>query len=388
MKISYISTAFLTDCDLPLINELQQLGVEVDYFLMTSDINRQRTLINIDKLHQSSGIFPAASYPSLSYLAQYTDISHVWIANMPVAHDYALSSLATGWKLYSRLRKGNYDLIHLTGPVQYSYFPLYLLKTPMVMTMHDPLPHSSDDNRMVHLHRKVAFHRVHHFILLNKVQKDAFINRYSLSKAKVYDSRLSIYTHLLHTPSPERIVDSKYILYVGSINPHKGIEYACKAIRKTREKHPDVKLVVAGKGSFNFDIEPYVNDGCVELKNRFVTNEELISLISHSEFVVCPYIDATQSGVVMSAFALNKPVVATQVGALHEMITHNRHGLLVPPKDEVSLSDAFNSLLDTPQTLESFSENIMEDYSYGKLSWKTIASDTINTYNDVILIHQ
>ena len=57
--------------------------------------------------------------------------------------------------------------------------------------------------------------------------------------------------------------------------------------------------------------------------------DELSALIQESSFVVCPYKDATQSGVVMSAYALKKPVIATRVGGLVEMVEDKKTGLLV-----------------------------------------------------------
>ena len=69
--------------------------------------------------------------------------------------------------------------------------------------------------------------------------------------------------------------------------------------------------------------------------------------------MVCPYIDATQSGVVMSAFALNKPVVATKVGALPTMVKNGQYGTIVPPKDVATLASAINTLIENPQKIEA-----------------------------------
>lgn len=51
----------------------------------------------------------------------------------------------------------------------------------------------------------------------------------------------------------------------------------------------------------------------------------------------------------MSAFALNKPVVATKVGALPTIVKNGQYGTIVPPKDVATLASAINTLIENPQ---------------------------------------
>jgi glycosyltransferase involved in cell wall biosynthesis len=117
--------------------------------------------------------------------------------------------------------------------------------------------------------------------------------------------------------------------------------------------------------------------------NRFILDEEQVSLIANCEMVVCPYIDATQSGVIMSAFGLNKPVIASNVGGLGEMFESGRHGLLVEPRNVEQLTQAILNMSDK-NILKDMSAHILEDYSSGKNSWHTIAEEMAAIYNDFI----
>ena len=99
--------------------------------------------------------------------------------------------------------------------------------------------------------------------------------------------------------------------------------------------------------------------------------------------VVCPYVDATQSGVIMSAFSLKKPVIATAVGAIPEMLTDHVHGLLVPPRESSSLANAIETLLESPDIIEEMKTNIIHDYSEGIRSWKYIAHEYADIYNEI-----
>jgi glycosyltransferase involved in cell wall biosynthesis len=82
------------------------------------------------------------------------------------------------------------------------------------------------------------------------------------------------------------------------------------------------------------------------VRNRYITNEELVDLISQAKFIVCPYKDATQSGVLMTAFALRTPVIASAIGAFPEYIDDNKTGMLVPVNDAEKLAEKMLAALE------------------------------------------
>lgn len=142
---------------------------------------------------------------------------------------------------------------------------------------------------------------------------------------------------------PTRI-DAKYILFFGYISSYKGLEYLCEAMMKVHKSHPEVKLVIAGGGNIYFDWKPYKDLDYIILRNHFVDLPELAGLLSECEFSVCPYKDATQSGVVQTAFSLGVPMLVTNVGALPDVVKDGQNGLVVPPCDSSSLVGAINTL--------------------------------------------
>ncbi len=381
MKIAYISISALTDSDLPLLHELKA-GAEVDYYLIVTNTTRQGTVINL-KLKEKGGIFSGTEYPELKVLEDWIDLSHVFIVNKPVNHDWEWTNFRVSWQWMKMLMNYQYDIIHLTWPLRYCSFPLYALHKKMVVTMHDPLPHSSNMTFENKLHRWFCLQLTPDFILLNHTQKPQFMKAYGISEERVHMSMLSIFSHLQNTKAAPPMNEKPYILYVGSIMPHKGIEYLCEAMKTVVTKKPDLHVVIAGKGQFYFDVKPYLEHPNFTFINRFITNEELASLIIHSIAVVCPYIDATQSGVVMSAFALNKPVIATKVGALSEMVSDKRFGILVPARDSSALAQAIHYIT-KPGVAEEMIQNIVKEYSEGTRSWKQIAAMMLSTYESII----
>ena len=378
-RIAYISSPHFADCDIPLLSHIQQ-NVDLIYILRLNNDNKQLTLCNVPCIKNKGGVFRASEYEGLGKIEKYIRKENLFVLNMPGKKDLSPSNLLAIARLLLFLIRQKTDVIHLTWPLRYGEFMLYLLHRRMILTLHDPFSHSSEDHWHNRLHRWMAFHLISRFILLNRSQKDAFIDHYHMQKKQVYISELSIYTHLQDT-IPIRPQESGYILFFGGINTHKGLEYLCQAMGYVHKTHPEAHLIIAGKGKIYFDIEPYIQMGVVRLLNHYLSDEELAGLISEAAFIVCPYTDATQSGVVMSAFALAKPVVATAVGGLPEMVIDNRYGLIVPPRNAEGLASAISKLLDSPSTLKQMSSCIQEDYHSGKHSWETISQDIIRIYN-------
>lgn len=380
MRVAYISLSVFADCDFPLVNALVEKGIDVTYYLIMSDNNKQGTIINVDCLKPEAKVYPASEYPTLLSLSSQTDLKRVRIVNMPIAHNYSWKSFVLAHRFKKELETIGFDIIHFTWPFDYCFFELYSLNIPILHTIHDPIPHSSDEKFIYSLQRKVAIRNSDYFLLLNLTQKESFKKRYSIADNKIFDSKLGIYSHLLNYNAGNSLYNWPYILFIGSINPHKGIKYLCKAMEELQHVNNNFHLVIAGKGNFDFNIKEYTDKGYIKVINRFIEVSELVNLVCHSRFVCCPYIDATQSGVVMTAFTLCKPVLATNVGALHEMVENTRHGMLVSPKDSHALAEAIVKM-SNQSILNTMSENIKQDYHLGNNSWNRLAERLIENYN-------
>ena len=254
----------------------------------------------------------------------------------------------------------------------------------MVTTIHDPFPHTGEKNRTSIQNRKIAVRYSKGIILLNNRQKDEFCSFYNVSPNRLCINKLGVYENIALMASDVKTLKKNNILFFGRISPYKGIEYLCKAMEIVRKEVPDATLTIAGSGKLYFDIKPYLTEGYMDLQNRFIQTHEIATLLRQCAICVCPYIDATQSGVIMTSFALSKPVIASNVGGLAEMIDEGKSGLLVEPKNPIALANAIIKLLKNPNELKRMEEYITESYYQGKNSWSSIADTYIDFYSRIL----
>ena len=381
MKIAYLGKIQLSDADLSYLNAAQKLS-DITYIMEVTPRFMKGPAYNIGKIYPHSGVFKATeAYPEFEKYSRIIDVDKFYVVNT-CGKFWQLKAFWTNFLLLLFLIRNKFDVIHLTWPANVYEFIIYMLKRKIILTVQDPFPHTGLDTRIVRLRRKVAFRCVPHFIILNKAQREKFLSFYHLPSSAVIDSRLSCYTYLnMVEQDMTTVPEQKYILFAGKISKYKGVEYLLEAMKKVHDTFPDIKLVVAGGGKYHFDISEYAALPYIDIRNRFIPDEELVALMNKTQFMVCPYTDATQSGVIMSSFTFGTPVIATRVGGLPEMLGNGKYGMLVKEKDTDALYQGICSLLSDEEQLADYRKEIAKDYtSDGYLSWKTIAEELRESY--------
>ena len=143
------------------------------------------------------------------------------------------------------------------------------------------------------------------------------------------------------------------ILFFGNLDRYKGLDLLLEAFRLVRERHPAARLVIAGSPSAELDVTRLATRteaiGGVDLRLGYVPIDGVAALFATARVVVLPYLIANQSGVAHVAYRFGRPVVATMVGDLGDVVRDHETGLLVPPGDPSALADALTELLGDPE---------------------------------------
>jgi glycosyltransferase involved in cell wall biosynthesis len=169
-------------------------------------------------------------------------------------------------------------------------------------------------------------------------------------------------------------------LFFGHVRPFKGLDIA---LRAWRELHADVTLLVAGEAWWKGEEE--YRALARGLKNvrfdfRFIPDAEIATYFAAADVVLAPYRIEAQSGVALTAFHFARPVIATNVGGLPEIIDEGLNGMLVPPEDPSALAKAVDAFFarDDRAVMERHAAASARKYSweeYGVLMKRLLAGE-------------
>ncbi|MBI2360259.1 MAG: glycosyltransferase family 4 protein, partial [Deltaproteobacteria bacterium] len=145
--------------------------------------------------------------------------------------------------------------------------------------------------------------------------------------------------------------DPPVIGAVSTLVEGKGLEYLLMAIPAIVTARPDTRLCIVGDGPLRGRLSELAVHLGVRAAVKFCGWVSPVKEVMEGfDVVVMPSLQEGLSWVVLEALALGKPVVATEVGGVPEIITHQVHGLLVPPQDPEALAAAVIRLLKNPET--------------------------------------
>lgn len=138
--------------------------------------------------------------------------------------------------------------------------------------------------------------------------------------------------------------DKRILLFFGYVRAYKGLDTLLRALPIVLREFP-VRLLVVGEFYEEErryrDLITFLGIGKgVSVVADYVPNDRVGAYFSASDAVVLPYKSATQSGIAQIAYQFDKPVIATDVGGLSEVVLNGKTGFLVPPDDPTSLARA------------------------------------------------
>jgi glycosyltransferase involved in cell wall biosynthesis len=180
------------------------------------------------------------------------------------------------------------------------------------------------------------------------------------------------------------VPEKSTVLFFGRLSVYKGLDVFYDAARIVASRVPGVRFVVAGHAVTGYlpPQAPELARGTIEVHDRCISNEEMAELFQSATVAVCPYRDATQSGVVLTAFAFGVPVVVSDAGGLPEYVASDQTGLVVPVGDTQATADAVIRILLEPGFRDTLSANITAART-GALSWRHTADAIVRAYQSL-----
>jgi glycosyltransferase involved in cell wall biosynthesis len=258
---------------------------------------------------------------------------------------------------------------------------------PLVLTVHDPVPHTGRDARNFRFSRHRAYQKLLRWLCAAAITHGNALCDSLVKVERRLNGRTFSVPHGVLGP-----VDLEFdtawtqgeLLFFGRIHAYKGLGYFIAAVNILAERGLPVQGVIAGKGT---DLDNYrdaiSNSPLFDVRDRFIPLSEMDELFKRANAVVLPYTDGTQSGVAALGLGYGRPIIATRVGSIPDLVRDGVNGLLVSPCSPTELADAIERVIRDQEFAASLAKNsfIM---GHGELSWQEIAMRTINVYKHVI----
>lgn len=184
----------------------------------------------------------------------------------------------------------------------------------------------------------------------------------------------------------ELLVKSDEILIgmVGRLEPVKGPEYLIEAAKLVIKKFPKVKFLIVGEGTLRNKLESRCKN--LGISDKFIFTgwrEDITEILAVLDILVLPSLNEAVGRILIEAGACGVPVVATNVGGVPEIVKGGQTGILVPPKDPHSLSQAVISLLEDKEKRQRMGE-AARSWVDDKFSAEIMVNKVSNLYQELM----
>jgi D-inositol-3-phosphate glycosyltransferase len=189
-------------------------------------------------------------------------------------------------------------------------------------------------------------------------------------------------------------MDQPVLLFVGRLQPLKGIDTLLRAAQIVRQQYASVQVLVVGGGvdvQDEYEVQELqrLQALCTALgitpHVRFITaqpQEVLARYYTAADVFVMPSHYESFGMVVLEAMACGTPVVASRVGGLASTVVHGRTGFLVPAGEWQPFAQAILHLLDTPALHNAFAQaSIRRAQAF---TWPSIVVRTVQLYRGLL----
>ena len=288
-----------------------------------------------------------------------------------------LEPLVLFFILFKAFTKSGYDIVHVQGylPIFFFFIPwLKLTRKKIFWTVHDVNFRTTNPG----VRGKLDFAytvTISEPSLLAKYA-DTIIVHGNLLKNQLFakgtnDKKIHVIPHFdygyllndrqqVDAKLTEENLHTDYVLFFGRIAPYKGLELLVNASRIVKMKmgHEFI-LLIAGEGDISL-LKNHMSDddyAYIHILNKRVPYQEIPNLFKGAKFLILPYVDASQSGVIPLAYTFSKPVIVSNVGSLSEYVEHGKTGLIFEPSNTEQLSKYIVDLAKNSELCEQMGIN-------------------------------
>jgi glycosyltransferase involved in cell wall biosynthesis len=171
----------------------------------------------------------------------------------------------------------------------------------------------------------------------------------------------------------------------------KGLSYLLEAIAQVRASHPAMQFRVYGDGELRAELLACAAQLGLDGNEIFVgafQHRDLPNIMAATSIFVLPSILEGQPLAVVEALAYGRPIIATAVGGIPEVIEDGVNGLLCQPKDPACLAQKIRALIEDPQLRGQLGRAARRSYEQGPFQAAAVCATFGSLYANVLLQRQ
>lgn len=162
-------------------------------------------------------------------------------------------------------------------------------------------------------------------------------------------------SHLLYDDS------KKYLLFIGRIEKAKGIEHIINVMPYLLMRYPEIRFIVIGIGKYLDFLKKKIN--ALEINDKviilnYISNSDIIWFYNIADIFILPSYSEGTPNVLLEALACNTVCIATNVGGIPDILSDGI-GIIIEPKDEVSLRNAIINVLENKFIINQEKRNFL-----------------------------
>lgn len=232
---------------------------------------------------------------------------------------------------------------------------------------------------------KHVFRKSYYEVISESTRQDLIKRGMRAERIKVIQCGVdNTYAHMSSIPKSDKPI----ITYIGRLKKYKSIQHIIKAMPILRERFPDIRFLIAGKGDYEDDLKRIAeNSGekdAVEFLG-YISEHDKWELLRKSWLSIYPSMIEGWGIVNIEANLMKTPVVCADVPGLRDSVKNGYSGLLYKWGDTEDLADKVCRILDS-HAYEQYSQNA---YKWaGQFTWENAGRRTENLINRIIVQKQ
>lgn len=272
------------------------------------------------------------------------------------------------------------------------------LTKPVVLTLHTVLP--EPEEKMLDVTERLCRYSTR-VVALSETGRELLERRYGIEPEKlrvIHHGVPDVPFQGTETAKASFGIGQRHVISTfGLISRGKGLEYAIEAMREVVTHHPEALYLILGEThpvvrrqegeSYRESLQQMVRDRGlqynVQLVDKYMENDELLSYLAATDIYLTPYLNPTQivSGTLAYAMGCGKAIVSTPYLYAQELLSFGR-GFVVPFRDAGAIAERVIALLDDP-ALRRATERRAYRFSR-QMTWPHVAAEYGRLFSELV----